>query len=72
MSVCAEISIVCDLCGSQNDSADISVGCARVRAREDGWRRRKIDGKWLDICDRCLDQQNNAECDDALSQVVQS
>lgn len=70
MSVCIQVNLICDFCRSHHDGVDISVGLARVTAREDGWRKRKIDGQWLDICDKCRDQQENAECEDALAQAV--
>jgi hypothetical protein len=70
MSVCCQINLNCDFCGEES-STEWTIGEARREARKDGWRRRKTEGKWLDICDACQDQQDNAECDDALSQAAQ-
>lgn len=70
MSVCIQVNLICDFCNGQHDNSEWSIGLARVAARQDGWRKRKIDGKWLDICDQCRDQQENAECEDALAQAV--
>lgn len=70
MSVCIQVNLICDFCHEHHDNADLSVGLARVAARQDGWRKRKINGQWLDICDQCRDQQENAECEDALAQSV--
>jgi hypothetical protein len=69
VSVCAQINITCDYCGEESDTWH-TVSMARWAARRDGWRKRKIDGKWLDICDACQDQQNEIECRDALAQAV--
>lgn len=71
MSVCIQVNLICDFCNGQHDNSEWSIGLARVAAREDGWRKRKIDGQWLDICDQCQDQQDNAECEDALRKATQ-
>jgi len=69
VSVCAQINIVCDHCDAESDTWR-TVGMARRSARRDGWRRRKIDGHYLDICPDCQDQQSEVECRDALAQAV--
>jgi len=70
VSVSREITVICDICRSFCDSVGWTNEQARDLAHGEGWRRRKIDGKWLDICDACQDQQNEIECRDALAQAV--
>jgi hypothetical protein len=53
MSISKIIIVKCDQCHEET-SGDISVAEARETARDDGWRRRRIDGRWLDICYACL------------------
>jgi hypothetical protein len=54
MSLCRQIQVICDICGSFCESTASNNADARWYARDDGWRRRKIDGRWLDICFTCL------------------
>jgi len=56
MSVSREITVVCDICRSNCDSTGWTNADARQQAHDDGWRRRKIDGEWLDVCPDCLNR----------------
>jgi hypothetical protein len=53
MSIVKIITVKCDECGEETNG-DWTVSEARESARDDGWRRRRIDGRWLDICPTCL------------------
>jgi len=63
MSLRKDIFVQCDLCGFiEMDEAGWAnsfsyAGTARFYAREHGWRRRKIEGKWSDICYNCLEKE---------------
>lgn len=58
MSITKIITVRCDKCCAET-SGDFTVSEARETARDDGWRRRKSDGRWIDICFACLyDEQH--------------
>jgi len=58
MSLYKEIRVQCDLCRFVEDDAGWGYAeTARFYARENGWRRRKIEGKWSDICYNCLEKE---------------
>lgn len=69
MSVRTESRLICDWCQSESASHS-AVRWTRYYAKQAGWIQRKIDGKWIDICDACVDQQEETECRDALAQAA--
>jgi hypothetical protein len=43
---------VCDCCGERIAGADSFDEAVRMK-REAGWKSRKVDGEWEDICTDC-------------------
>lgn len=69
MSVVREITVICDICHRHCDSCGWTNADARESARDDGWRRRKIDGRWLDICYACLHPDEHEVSDPFLCDI---
>jgi hypothetical protein len=45
----------CDICGAQADEKYESFQDA-LDAREDiGWKSKRVEGEWLDICPDCIE-----------------
>lgn len=55
MSISKQITLRCDVCLAESDEAHWTAEEARRVAREDGWRRRTIGGRLLDVCTECAE-----------------
>ena len=53
MSISKQITLKCDVCFGDSDEAHWTAAEARRVAREEGWRRRTIGGRLLDVCPEC-------------------
>ena len=55
---------VCDVCGDELDYEYDFYDAVDAKKRA-GWRSRQINGEWIDVCDRCLEdeKQDKAERD---------
>jgi len=48
-------TLICDICGVVTDQEFDSFQDA-IDAREDiGWKSKRVDGEWLDICPDCIE-----------------
>ena len=66
MSILVQTDVLCDTCDSNwiygGPAANVATPrIARQYARGDGWIRRfnKEEGRWEDVCPRCLDRLDN-------------
>jgi hypothetical protein len=63
MSVVPYFNLKCDMCNTVTDDGQWTIAEARSDAHDLGWRRKKINGEWLDICFDCLhpETDNNTQ-----------
>lgn len=54
-------SLTCDLCGKRL-GADSFEDARRLKTQQ-GWKSRKVDGEWMDICDDCLFEEKGYDND---------
>ena len=48
-------TLICDICGAGTDEEFDSFQDA-IDAREDiGWKSKRVEGEWLDICPDCIE-----------------
>jgi arabinogalactan endo-1,4-beta-galactosidase len=48
-------TLICDICGAGTDDEFDSFQNA-IDAREDiGWKSKRVDGEWVDICPDCIE-----------------
>ena len=55
MGMYKDVTIFCDLCFIEGASTTSAEDC-RLQVKEEGWVRRKIDGKWADVCFICVQE----------------
>ena len=49
-------TLICDICGTGTDEEFDSFQDA-IDAREDlGWKSKRVEGEWLDICPDCIEK----------------
>ena len=48
-------TLVCDICGASVDEEYESFQGAEDARKDLGWKSRKIDGDWADICPDCIE-----------------
>ncbi len=57
-------TLTCDVCGEEYPETFFDFYEAVNEKKQAGWKSRKIDGKWEDMCDMCLlKEQENQKCD---------
>lgn len=62
MSVTISTHIFCDLCHNWNPDVGVSgvmeprTAEARKIARKHGWIRKKVNGRYIDVCPDCKDK----------------
>lgn len=49
----------CDQCGDTLDPETEFIDAVHAKKQE-GWRSRKIDGEWIDLCCDCQRQERDA------------
>jgi arabinogalactan endo-1,4-beta-galactosidase len=48
-------TLICDICGAGTDEEFDSFQDV-IDARDDiGWKSKRVDGEWLDICQDCIE-----------------
>jgi hypothetical protein len=48
-------TLICDICGVGTDQ-DFDSFQDAIDARDDiGWKSKRVDGEWLDICPDCIE-----------------
>ena len=52
-----EYVLTCDLCGEEYPESFFDFYEAVEAKKEIGWKSRKIDGEWNDVCDECLEKE---------------
>lgn len=54
MGIYKDVSIYCDIDDCNVEGFEtISIKETRWCAKQEGWKRKKIDGEWKDICPTC-------------------
>lgn len=52
------VTVMCDICNETHDNAGyFTIKTARAMARQDDWVQRKSDGVTIDICDLCIEKE---------------
>jgi len=59
MSISKQVTLKCDVCLGESDDSHWTAAEARRVAREEGWRRRTIGGRLLDVCSECAESVSN-------------
>jgi Fe2+ or Zn2+ uptake regulation protein len=54
---CGFYSLVCDNCGEELDEQFDDFYEAVEAKKENGWKSKKVNGEWQDICPDCADSQ---------------
>lgn len=52
-------TLTCDICGDEYPETFFDFYDAVKTKRENGWKSRKSNGGWLDVCDACLEEESN-------------
>lgn len=50
----------CDICGNEL-TAEFDFYDAVEAKKNNGWKSRKVDGEWIDVCTDCLDQESETK-----------
>lgn len=48
-------TLICDICGEGSEEEYENFQAAKDAGKNIGWKTRKIDGEWADICPDCID-----------------
>ncbi len=48
-------TLICDICGASSDEKYENFQDAKDARKNLGWKSRKIDGEWADICPECFE-----------------
>ena len=48
-------TLICDICGASSDEKYENFQDAKDARKNLGWKSRKIDGDWADICPDCIE-----------------
>ena len=51
-------TLTCDICGDEYPETFFDFYDAVEAKRENGWKSRKTDGDWVDVCDACLEEES--------------
>lgn len=52
MTTMRYIVVTCDVCGEENGH-EPSAAIAREMAKKEGYARRRLHGRWADLCANC-------------------
>ena len=52
-------TLTCDICGDEYPETFFDFYDAVEAKKENGWKSRKTDGEWVDVCDACLEEESN-------------
>ena len=55
MGIYKDITLYCDICGKEG-CGSISIAETRVTALASGWKRKKIEDEYKDICPDCQNE----------------
>lgn len=50
-----QYEMICDICDDTGIPCDTFNECRHVM-RDQGWRTKKVDGEWMDMCPSCYAQ----------------
>lgn len=48
-------TLICDICGASSEEEYENFQAAKDAGKNLGWKSRKIDGDWADICPECFE-----------------
>ena len=51
-------TLTCDICGDEYPETFCDFYDAVEAKKENGWKSRKTDGEWVDVCDACLEEES--------------
>ena len=51
-------TLTCDICGDEYPETFFDFYDAVEAKKENGWKSRKTDGEWVDVCSACLDEES--------------
>lgn len=52
-------TLTCDICGEEYPETFFDFYDAVQAKKDNGWKSRKINGEWADICDKCCQMRND-------------
>lgn len=54
-------TLTCDICGEEYPETFFDFYDAVQAKKDNGWKSRKINGEWADICDECCQMRKANE-----------
>jgi Fe2+ or Zn2+ uptake regulation protein len=50
-------TLICDMCGATTEEEYETFQDAVDAKRDTGWKSKKIDGEWVDLCPGCIEME---------------